>query len=131
MPRKRRCRKPSRKSARLKSTAGEETLLRSEFLNLQGKLNKLAKVVQSLEESSSDLTIHVNLITRLLTILCIEKFGMRVGVLKRLIKRIEKETIRDSQISHLENLYNLPQNQDGKAPGESQLPPTDPWDQVS
>lgn len=115
---------------KVKKTVKASALSGFQAAAMDEKINKLAGVINHLEELQSDLTIHVNLITRLLTLLCIEKFGMRVGVLKRLIKRVEKETIRDSQISHLENLYNLSpgQNPPPESPGSSKA---DPWDQVS
>ncbi|HLD50327.1 MAG TPA: hypothetical protein VJC08_03940 [bacterium] len=75
--------------------------------------------------------IHLNLITRLLTTLCVEKFGMRIGVLKRLIKRIEKEAIRDSQIMHLETLYKMTPPSDKKGPSPRPFQKDDPWDEIS
>lgn len=84
------------------------------------------------EDRLQDIEIHINLLTRLITTLCIEKLGMRVGVLKRLIKKVEKEAIRDSQIMHLESLYQMPSN-----PADKKTPPTqspsknDPWDEIS
>ena len=86
------------------------------------------------EERIQDLEIHVNLLTRLLTTLCVEKFGMRIGVLKRLIKRIEKEAIRDSQISHLEALYKLSDitdKNDKKTSGPNSGDKKDPWEDIS
>jgi len=77
-----------------------------------------------------DAEIHINLLTRLITTLCIEKLGMRVGVLKRLLKRIEKEAIRDSQILHLESLYNLPHGSK-KSHSTPKLPKKDPWEDIS
>ena len=69
---------------------------------------ELTEFMVKTEERLQDIEIHINLLTRLLTTICIEKFGMRVGVLKRLIKRVEKEAIRDSQILELESIYSLP-----------------------
>lgn len=102
------------------------------------ELSHLKKTVQHLQESlektnerQQDLEIHVNLLTRLLTTLCIEKFGMRIGVLKRLIKRIEKEAIRDSQILHLEEIYKLPPHSDKKGPAPQPPSKNDPWEEIS
>lgn len=72
------------------------------------QVEKIWEFAAKSEERLQDIEIHINLLTRLLTTLCVEKFGMRVGVLKRLIKRVEKEAIRDSQILQLESLYQMP-----------------------
>lgn len=103
----------------------------SEVVGLSKHLQKIDKLTQNFEERIQDIEVHVNLLTRLLTTLCIEKFGMRIGVLKRLIKRIEKEVIRDSQILHLEALYKLPLSQEKKGPSTSPPAKTDPWDEIS
>ena len=102
----------------------------NEVLQLKKNLQKAVEDLQLTEEKLQDLEIHVNLLTRLLTTLCVEKFGMRIGVLKRMIKRIEKEAIRDSQILHLEELYKLPPRSDKKGPSP-QPPKNDPWDDIS
>ena len=103
----------------------------SEVSNLSKHVQKIDKLTENFEERIQDIEVHVNLLTRLLTTLCIEKFGMRIGVLKRLIKRIEKEVIRDSQILHLEALYKLPLSPEKK--GSNPPPPSkgDPWDEIS
>src|SRR3989338_740611 len=82
--------------------------LHTQFTQFKKQSDKLEKALEESQDRLQDAEIHVNLLTRLLTTLCIEKFGMRIGVLKRIIKRIEKEAIRDSQIMHLESLYKLP-----------------------
>lgn len=81
--------------------------LHSEVDYLKKHLDKLWEHSQDASERLQDIEVHLNLLTRLFTALCVEKLGMRVGVLKRLIKKIEKEVIRDTQIHHLESLYNL------------------------
>ena len=108
------------------------------LLAYQNETHQIKKTLQhtiedleKTEERVQDLEIHVNLLTRLLTTLCVEKFGMRIGVLKRLIKRIEKEAIRDSQISHLEELYKLPPHSDKKNPPPHPPTKNDPWDDIS
>ena len=106
--------------------------LHTELLTLKSRLDKFTERVQNLEERVQDIEIHENLLTRLLTTLCIEKFGMRVGVLKRLIKRIENEAIRDSQILHLETLYKMPTTPTKKGEAAPESPkPQDPWDEIS
>ena len=99
--------------------------------SVQKKFAKLSEDLQKYDERIQDIEIHVNLLTRLLTTLCVEKFGMRIGVLKRLIKRIEKEAIRDSQILHLETLYKMSQPSDKKGPSSSSFPKDDPWEEIS
>lgn len=100
---------------------------------LKKQVLEAAENLKKSDERIQDIEIHLNLLTRLITTLCIEKFGMRVGVLKRLIKRIEKEAIRDSQIMHLENLYQM--SPSPEKPGESKKqdspPKSDPWEEIS
>jgi len=107
--------------------------MHEEIVRLNKALEKSDDSIESLEERVQDIEIHMNLLTRLLTTLCIEKFGMRIGVLKRLIKRIEKEAIRDSQILHLESLYSLPSNASKRKNNSSSRPSPkdDPWDDIS
>jgi len=111
--------------------------LHDDVAALRKNFKKLTADHKQLQERVQDIEIHLNLLTRLLTTLCIEKFGMRVGVLKRIIKRIEKEAIRDSQILHLESLYNL-SPEGGEDEGEDEEddtePPAiadDPWEDIS
>src|SRR5262245_52830801 len=101
------------------SSAAESLGMHAQLADYRQQINKLNELARGLDDRLEDAEIHINLLTRLLTTLCVEKFGMRIGVLKRIIKRIEKEAIRDSQISHLESLYKLPSA--GK-----KNPPTDP-----
>ena len=99
--------------------------------SVQKKFTKLSEDLQKQDERIQDMEIHVNLLTRLLTTLCVEKLGMRIGVLKRLIKRIEKEAIRDSQILHLETLYKMSQPSDKKGPSSLPFSKDDPWEEIS
>ena len=103
----------------------------NEVLNLKRTVQGLQDSVEKSNEKLQDLEIHVNLLTRLLTTLCREKFGMRIGVSKRMIKRIEKEAIRDAQILHLEELYKLPPHSDKKGPTPQPPSKNDPWDEIS
>ena len=105
--------------------------LHSEFAHLKKHVEKLWEYTEKTEERLQDIEIHVNLLTRLLTTLCIEKFGMRIGVLKRLIKRVETEAIRDSQILHLESLYKLPHQPDRKGQAPHSSSKNDPWEEIS
>ena len=124
--------KPKNSKKKLtKSQAIEDAMKhQGEMQQIKTHIERLWDFAEKSDERLQDIEIHVNLLTRLFTTLCIEKFGMRVGVLKRMIKRIEKEAIRDSQILHLESLYNLPfQTQKKKS---SDTPPkNDPWDEIS
>lgn len=82
--------------------------VQAEFEYLKKHVDKLWEQVQDASERLQDIEVHVNLLTRLLTALCVEKLGMRIGVLKRMIRKIEKEAIRDTQVHQLESLYKLP-----------------------
>ena len=104
--------------------------LHGDIQDLSAEMKHFAEFISSSEERLQDLEIHVNLLTRLLTTLCIEKFKMRVGVLKRLIKRIEKEAIRDSQIMQLESLYQMPSFPKKKTNPRSSSK-NDPWEEIS
>ena len=103
----------------------------NDMASVRKQYTKLSEDLQKYEERIQDIEIHVNLLTRLLTTLCVEKFGMRIGVLKRLIKRIEKEAIRDSQIMHLETLYKMSQPSDKKGPSSLPFSKDDPWEDIS
>lgn len=106
-------------------------LLHDEVAGLKKDTRKLTAENKDIQERVQDIEIHVNLLTRLLTTLCIEKFGMRVGVLKRLIKRIEKEAVRDSQILHLESLYKMSQPPKKKDDPQKPSSDQDPWEDIS
>ena len=121
--------------SRKKKMSGKQE---SQILDYHTEVHQLKKSMQKLwdllaqsEERIQDLEVHVNLVTRLITTLCLEKLGMRIGVLKRLIKRIEKEAIRDSQIMHLEELYKLPARADKKHPNPQPPSKNDPWEEIS
>ena len=127
-------RKPKKKNSQAENAAHalqSALSLHTELAALKKDAKKRSDESKAIQERIQDIEIHVNLLTRLLTTLCVEKFGMRVGVLKRLIKRIEKEAIRDSQILHLESLYNLSPNTE-KNEDESQPPAKDdPWEDIA
>ncbi|MBI3306392.1 MAG: hypothetical protein HYZ84_01110 [Candidatus Omnitrophica bacterium] len=125
--------KASRKLNHPSRSAAETLTFYTDLSQLKRQLEKLSGNQTKLEERMQDMEIHVNLLTRLLTTLCIEKFGMRVGVLKRLIKRIEKEAIRDSQILHLESLYKLPLHPEKKSQNNQggTSAKNDPWEEIS
>ncbi len=105
--------------------------LYAKLTELKQQIDRSSEINAQTDERLSDLEVHINLLTRLLTTLCIEKFGMRIGVLKRLVKRIEKEAVRDSQILELESLYQLSHNTHKKPPSTPAKPKEDPWDKIS
>ena len=70
-------------------------------------LDKLWEYATDAKDRLQDLEIQVNLITRLLTTLCLEVLNMRPKALRKLIKKVEEEAIADSQIMHLEELFRL------------------------
>ncbi len=127
----------AKKSVKSKQAKSRETLdntlpVYTEIAKLKKTLHDLGKEKEGLEARTQELEIHVGLMIRLLTTLCIEKFGMRVGVLKRLIKQAEQEAIRDSQIIQLENWYQM--NPKGKKDKPQTPPPDapgDPWENIS
>lgn len=103
--------------------------LKAEIDYLKKHLDKLWEHAHDASERLQDLEVHLNLLTRLLTALSVEKLGIRLGVLKRMIKKIEKEVIRDSQILHLESLFQLPHSSAKASPpkGHSE----DRWEDIS
>ncbi len=123
--------KKSKKKVSDISSAANSLTFHTDLAHIKKQIQKQTEQLAKTDERIQDLEIHVNLLTRLLTTLCVEKFGMRIGVLKRLIKRIEKEAIRDSQISHLEALYKLSDTQDKKSSGPSSGDKKDPWEDIS
>lgn len=105
--------------------------LYSKIADIKNDVKQVADSGNQADERLTDIEIHINLLTRLLTTLCIEKFGIQVGVLKRLVRRIEKEAIRDSQILELESIYNLSHQGQKKAPPPQIKSKEDPWDKIS
>lgn len=131
---KKKSRKPKNlKKKKIRSANSQGSILNyhTELIHTKKTMQRLTDSLEKIDERLSDLEIHVNLVTRLLTTICVEKLGIRVGVLKRLIKRIEKEAIRDSQILHLEELYKLPSHSDKKEPPPHASSKNDPWEDIS
>lgn len=87
-------------------------------------LDKLWEHVATTNDRLQDLEIYANIISRLITTICVEKIGIKLNVLKRLLRRIEKETVTDSQVNYLEELYRL----EGKKRPDADLPPDDESD---
>ena len=105
--------------------------LYAKITDLKQQADELSKTHNQNDDRLSNLEIHLNLLTRLLTTLCIDKFGIKMGVLKRLVKKVEKEAIRDSQILELESLYKLSPDTEKKPPPPPDTSQDDPWGQVS
>ncbi len=103
----------------------------AEVAHLKRRLEEITETAGGLALRLEDAEIHINLLTRFITTICIEKIGMRVGVLKRLLKRVETEAVRDSQIHQLESLYNLPAPAAKKTPPPKHPPKKDPWEDIS
>jgi hypothetical protein len=128
-----------RKHFKKAKIAGKKTggFLR-DVLSLYAKVADLKKEMAQAEEGGeraedrlTDLEVHVNLLARLLTTLCLEKLGIRADALKRLVRRVEKEALRDSQIMELESLYKLSNRNSRKAPPMRSKGRNDPWEQIS
>jgi len=129
---KKKAKKTTRKAKTTRVVKSEEALsLYAEFAQLKRKLDKTSEQAEHLANRLEDAEIHINLLTRFVTTICIEKIGMRIGVLKRLLKRIENEAVRDSQIHQLESLYNLPPIAPKKNSPAKNPPKKDPWDDIS
>lgn len=128
-------RKRSKRNSRAgKKSAGTLKEALSLYTKLEGLKKEVGKAAETGEQAAgrlTDLEIHVNLLARLLTTLCIEKLGIRVGALKRLVQRIEKEAVRDSQIMELESLYHLSHGNSKKARSAPAKAKDDPWEQIS
>ncbi|HOG24277.1 MAG TPA: hypothetical protein PK590_06480 [Candidatus Omnitrophota bacterium] len=120
-----------KKKVRKKSSLNEVLSLYAQVLDLRNHLKEtLAKKVRN-EDRITDLEIRVNLLTRLLTTLCIERFGFRVATLRRLVKRIESQALRDSQIYELELLYKKSSLTPKKKASLAKENPEDPWRKIS
>lgn len=105
--------------------------LYAKLADLKKEMDEAAKMGARADDRLTDLEVHVNLLARLLTTLCIEKLGIRVGALRRLVRRVEKEAVRDSQIIELESLYNLPHGHPKKTSVSPTKAKDDPWEQIS
>ena len=87
-------RKRSRKSRVVgKKTGGafkEVLSLYAKIADLKKEMGKVAESGERVDDRLTDIEVHVNLLARLLTTLCIENLGIRTAALKRLVRRIEK-----------------------------------------
>ncbi len=131
MAKKKRVKKPGSAGKKRGSPLKEVLSLYARISELKKEMAKAMGTGTRAEERLTDLEIHVNLLARLLTTLCIEKLGMRVGALRSMVRRIEKEALRDSQIMELEFLYKLPHGSSKKTSPISSKTKDDPWEQIS
>ncbi len=128
-------RKRSKKQKPAGKSAGqsfkEVLFLYAKLADLKKEIGKAAEGAERADDRLTDIEIHVNILARLLTVLCIEKLGIRIGALRRLICRVETEAVRDSQIMELESLYKLSHGNSKKIPSANARPKDDPWEQIS
>lgn len=119
------------KAANSTSSFKDALFFYSRLAEFKKDIDHIKTINPKIEKRLADMEIHLNLLTRLLTTLCVEKFGIRASVLRNLVRRIEKEAVRDSQIQELESLYHLSNEilkKNASAPPKSK---GDPWDQIS
>ena len=122
------------KQTKTKHSSDNPLPVYTEIAKLKKVILDLGKDKEFLETRTQELEIHMSLMIRLITTLCIEKFGMRVGVLKRLIKQAEDEAVRDSQIIQLENWFQMsprPKKDKPQNPPQTPETPGDPWENIS
>ena len=117
-----------------KKTGGafkEVLSLYAKLADLKKEMGKVSEGGERADDRLTSLEVHVNILARLLTTLCIEKLGIRIGALRRLVRRVEKEAMRDSQIMELESLYKLSHGSLKKTSSADAKPKDDPWEQIS
>ncbi|MBI2870294.1 MAG: hypothetical protein HYY14_01135 [Candidatus Omnitrophica bacterium] len=95
----------SEPAERLKEIEGQLEILKSELDYQKKHRDKLWEKVTELMERMQDAEVQININTRVLTYICVEHLGMTSKQLKKLLKRIEKETEEDRQIVMLEELF--------------------------
>mgnify|MGYP001225702168 CR=1 FL=1 len=121
--------KPAGKKA--EGSLKEVLSLYSKLADLKKEMARVAETGAGEDDRLTDLEVHVSLLARLLTTLCIEKMGIQVGALRRLVRRVEKEALRDSQIMELESLYKLSHGHSKKTSAAPTKAKDDPWEQIS
>ena len=102
-----------------KELQAENRILKGEIAYLKKHLDKIWEHVSVTNERLQDLEIQMNIVGRLITTLATEKMNMRTFSLMKLIRRIEKQLVADSQIRHLEDLYRLDHPSDKKRKNNS------------
>lgn len=87
----------------------EDRVLKEEISYIKKHLDKIWEHVSQTNERLQNLEIQVNLLSRLVVNLAIEKMNMRTFTLMKMIRKIEKQFITEGQIQDLEKLYQLGQ----------------------
>ena len=100
----------------------EDKTLHEGLEYIKKHLDKLWEHVAETNERLIDLEVQSNLMTRLVTTICIERLKIHADALTKLIRRVEKEAIDDSQIMHLEQLYNLEHEEEKKTRNKHKHP---------
>lgn len=131
MAKRKRSQKSKPAGKRVGGAFKEVLSLYARLADLKKEMAKVAEEGTRADDRLTDIEVHVNILARLLTTLCIEKFGIRIGALRRLVRRVEKEAVRDSQIMELESLYKLSHGNSKKTPSAHLKPKDDPWEQIS
>ena len=131
MTKRRRSKKISSVSKKPEGAFKEVLSLYTKLADLKKEMGEVAEGGERADDRLTGLEVHVNILARLLTTLCIEKLGIRIGALRRLVRRVEKEAVRDSQIMELESLYKLSHGNSKKAASANPKPKDDPWEQIS
>jgi len=85
----------------------EQGVSKKTYDYMKQHVNKLWEIHNNHDERLNDMELQINLLTRLLTTLCLEKLGYRLSEFRKLIRRTEKELADDSEIAHLESLFSL------------------------
>ncbi len=131
MSKRKRSKKQKRAGKKTEGSLKEILSLYAKLADLKKEMGKVAEGGERADDRLTDIEVHVNILARLFTTLCIEKLGIRIGTLKRLVRRVEKEAVRDSQIMELESLYKLSHGTSKKTPSANAKPKDDPWEQIS
>jgi len=103
---------PRKRVASIKSDEDlEEVLHEKELIYLKKHIHKLWDQVTEANDRLQDLEIQTNLMTRLITTICMDYLKLKPEKFNKLVRRVEKEAIEDSQIMHLEHLFSLEHNE--------------------
>jgi hypothetical protein len=131
MPKRKRSKKSSSANKKWGGAFKEILPLYAKLADFKKEITKVKEDGERTDDRLTSMEVHVNILARLLTTLCIEKLGIRLGVLRRLVRRVEKEAVRDSQIMELESLYKLSHGNLKKSSSANIKPKDDPWEQIS
>ena len=97
----------------MKKARDDSKALHAELAYIKKHLDKLWDHVAETNERLTDLEVQSNLMTRPVATLCLERMKISANSLTKMIRRIEKEAIDDSQIMHLEELFKLEHKKHG------------------